>query len=304
MTTKLERDAPPLATPPSPKPGVTSRLTRELARMPALVLVSALFVFSTFVLFVGADVLAPQHYAEQDLLARLAPPVFMGGTVEHWLGADELGRDLLSRLIYATRMSIFVAIAGTTIGAAIGIFLGFVAAHFRGWIEEVIMMLVDFQASIPFLIVALAVLAFFGNNFVLFVVVMGLNGWETYARLTRGMVLSAESRGYVVAVRTLGAGPTRVYGRHILPNIASALIVQFSLNFPETILLETSMSFLGLGVQPPLTSLGLMLGAGRDYLITAWWIAVAPGVMIFFTTLSVSILGDWLRDRLDPTLKR
>jgi peptide/nickel transport system permease protein len=258
----------------------------------------------TFILFVGADVLAPQHYAEQDLLARLAPPIFMGGTSAHWLGTDELGRDLLSRLIYATRMSIFVAIAGTAIGAMIGTTLGFVAAHFRGWVEEVIMMLVDFQASIPFLIVALAVLAFFGNNFVLFVVVMGLNGWETYARLTRGMVLSMESRGYVVAIRTLGARPLRVYGRHVLPNIASALIVQFTLNFPETILLETSMSFLGLGVQPPLTSLGLMLGAGRDYLITAWWIAVAPGVMIFLTTLSVSILGDWLRDRLDPTLKR
>ena len=304
MATKLQRDreAAPLQT--MPKPGVLSRFTRELARMPGLVLASAIFLFGTFVLFVGADVLAPYHYAEQDLLSRLAPPIFMGGTSDHLLGADELGRDLLSRLIYATRMSIFVAIAGTTIGAAIGIFLGFVAAHFRGWVEEVIMMLVDFQASIPFLIVALAVLAFFGNNFVLFVVVMGLNGWETYARLTRGMVLSMESRGYVVAVRTLGARPMRVYGRHILPNIASALIVQFTLNFPETILLETSMSFLGLGVQPPLTSLGLMLGAGRDYLITAWWIAVAPGVMIFLTTLSVSILGDWLRDRLDPTLRR
>lgn len=304
MATKLEpgRESPPMQT--LPKPGSLSRFTRELARMPGMVLASAIFLFGTFVLFVGADVLAPMHYAEQDLLARLAPPVFMGGTTEHWLGADELGRDLLSRLIYATRMSIFIAIAGTAIGAAIGIVLGFVAAHFRGWVEEVIMMLVDFQASIPFLIVALAVLAFFGNNFLLFVVVMGLNGWETYARLTRGMVLSMESRGYVVAVRTLGARPMRVYGRHVLPNIASALIVQFTLNFPETILLETSMSFLGLGVQPPLTSLGLMLGAGRDYLITAWWIAVAPGVMIFLTTLSVSVLGDWLRDRLDPTLRR
>jgi peptide/nickel transport system permease protein len=304
MAIKIQRDPSTPLPQHLPKPGVLSRFTRELSRMPGLVLASALFLMGTFVLFVGADVLAPQHYAEQDLLARLAPPIFMGGTSAHWLGTDELGRDLLSRLIYATRMSIFVAIAGTAIGAMIGTTLGFVAAHFRGWVEEVIMMLVDFQASIPFLIVALAVLAFFGNNFVLFVVVMGLNGWETYARLTRGMVLSMESRGYVVAIRTLGARPLRVYGRHVLPNIASALIVQFTLNFPETILLETSMSFLGLGVQPPLTSLGLMLGAGRDYLITAWWIAVAPGVMIFLTTLSVSILGDWLRDRLDPTLKR
>ncbi|MFN4282094.1 MAG: ABC transporter permease [Alphaproteobacteria bacterium] len=286
------------------KPGVLSGLTRELARMPLLVLICAGFLAATLFVFLFADLLAPYHYAEQDLLNRLKPPAFLGGPAQYWLGTDDLGRDLLSRIIYGTRMSVFVAIAGTVIGALIGTAIGFVAAHFRGWIEETAMMLVDFQASIPFMIVALAVLAFFGNNFVLFVLVMGLNGWETYARLTRGMVLSASSHGYVTSMRALGAGPFRVYGRHVLPNIASALIVQFTLNFPETILLETSMSFLGLGIQPPLTSLGLMLGAGRDYLLTAWWIAVFPGLMIFLTTLAVSILGDWLRDRLDPTLRR
>lgn len=285
-------------------PGLLSGITRELSRMPALVLICAIFLFGTLFVFVFADLLAPYHYAEQDLLNRLKPPSFLGGPSEHWLGTDDLGRDLLSRIIYGTRMSIFVAIAGTVIGATIGTVIGFVAAHFRGWIEESVMMFVDFQASIPFMIVALAVLAFFGNNFLLFVLVMGLNGWETYARLTRGMVLSASEHGYVTSMRALGARPLRIYGRHILPNIASALIVQFTLNFPETILLETSMSFLGLGIQPPLTSLGLMLGSGRDYLLTAWWIAVFPGLMIFFTTLAVSILGDWLRDRLDPTLRR
>jgi peptide/nickel transport system permease protein len=147
------------------------------------------------------------------------------------------------------------------------------------------------------------VLAFFGNSLTLFIIIMGINGWENYARLTRGMVLSASTHGYAVAVRSLGAKPLRIYGRHILPNIASALIVQFTLNFPSTILLETSLSFLGLGIQPPLTSLGQMLGAGRNHLILAWWIAVVPGVTIFLTTLSISIVGDWLRDRLDPTLR-
>jgi len=285
-------------------PGILSGFTRELSRMPALVLICAVFLLATLFVFLFADWLAPYHYAEQNLLYRLKPPAFLGGVPEHFLGTDDLGRDLLSRIIYGTRMSVFVAIAGTVIGAVIGTALGFVAAHFRSWIEESVMMCVDFQASIPFMIVALAVLAFFGNNFVLFVLVMGLNGWETYARLTRGMVLSASGHGYVTSMRALGAGPVRIYGRHVLPNIASALIVQFTLNFPETILLETSMSFLGLGIQPPLTSLGLMLGSGRDYLLTAWWIAVFPGLMIFLTTLAVSILGDWLRDRLDPTLRR
>ncbi len=279
-------------------------ITRELSKMPLLVLACLGFFLLVIALSAFADILAPYHYAEQDLLQRLKPPVGFGGTSVHWLGTDELGRDILSRLIYGTRISILIAVVGTTIAAVLGTFVGFLAAHFRGWVEEGALMLVDFQASIPLMILALAVLAFFGNDLLLFMVIMGLNGWETYARLTRGMVLSAKSHGYVAALRALGAGPWRLYGRHVLPNIASAIIVQFTLNFPQTILLETSMSFLGLGVQPPLTSLGLMLGSGRDYMITAWWIAVLPGIMIFLTTFAVSMLGDWLRDRLDPTLRR
>ena len=286
------------------RPGPLSRLTRELARMPVLVLLACAFLLAILFVFVFADVLAPQHYAKLDLLNRLKAPSWLGGPPQYLLGTDELGRDVFSRLIYAVRMSIFIAILGTLIGAVLGTFLGFVAAHFRGYVEEIIMMFVDAQASMPFMIIALAVLAFFGNSFTLFIVIMGINGWENYARISRGMVLGANNQGYVVAVRSLGARPGRVYFRHVLPNILSALIVQFTLNFPSTILLETSLSFLGLGIQPPLTSLGLMLGSGRNYLLFAWWIAVFSGLLIFLTTLSVSIFGDWLRDRLDPTLRR
>jgi peptide/nickel transport system permease protein len=164
------------------------------------------------------------------------------------------------------------------------------------------MMMVDVQAAVPFIVLALAVLAFFGNAFSLVILIVGLDGWERYARLTRGLMLGAKESGYVTAIRTLGAGPMRVTLVHILPNILSALVVQVTLNFPGTILLETSLSFLGLGVQPPLTSLGLLLGAGRSLLINAWWIAVLPGLVIVLTTLSMSLFGDWLRDRLDPTL--
>ena len=164
-------------------------------------------------------------------------------------------------------------------------------------------MLVDFQASMPFVLIALAILAFLGNSLGLFIAVMGLNGWERFARFTRGLARSASARGYVAAVRAMGASPLRIYLRHILPNIAGVLIVQFTLNFPSTVLLESSLSFLGLGIQPPLTSLGAMLGEGRNYLINAWWISVAPGTIIFCVTLSACILGDWLRDRLDPTLR-
>jgi peptide/nickel transport system permease protein len=162
---------------------------------------------------------------------------------------------------------------------------------------------IDFQAALPFMILALAIVAFFGNSLVLFIVVMGIFGWERYARITRGLALSAVTHGYAVAVRTLGAGSLRIYGRHILPNIVNALIVNMTLNFPQTVLLETSLSFLGLGIQPPLTSLGNMVGFGRDYLLTAWWIAVFAALTIFLATLAMSILGDWVRDRLDPTLK-
>jgi peptide/nickel transport system permease protein len=282
----------------------TLRITpRRFAKYPPLVI--ACIGFLCFVLFAAAfaDFLAPKPYTAQDLLNRLKPPSFLGGPAQYLLGTDELGRDVLSRLLYGVRVSVVVAILGTVIGAVLGTFLGFVAAHMRGFVEEAIMMMVDVQAAVPFLIIALAVLAFFGNSLILFIIIMGINGWENYARLTRGMVLSASAHGYAVAVRSLGAKPLRIYGRHILPNIASALIVQFTLNFPSTILLETSLSFLGLGIQPPLTSLGQMLGAGRNHLILAWWIAVVPGVTIFLTTLSISIVGDWLRDRLDPTLR-
>ncbi|MFQ5684171.1 MAG: ABC transporter permease [Candidatus Binatia bacterium] len=276
---------------------------RSRKKYPPLVLTAISFLIVVFIVFLSADRLAPFHYRTQDLANRLQAPAFLGGPAQYILGTDELGRDVLSRLLYGTRFSVFVAILGTLIGAILGTFIGFVAAHLRGWVEETIMMLVDVQASLPFLLIALAVLAFFGNSFVLFVAIMGVNGWERYARLTRGMVLQATTHGFAVAVCSLGARPLRIYGRHILPNIASVLIVQFTLNFPQTILLETSLSFLGLGVQPPLTSLGQMLGAGRAYLIFAWWIAIFPGFTIFFTTLSVSIVGDWLRDRLDPTLR-
>jgi peptide/nickel transport system permease protein len=285
---------------PLPPTGAAGRF---LHRYPPLVLVTGTFIVLVLLVSAGADWFAPYHYTTQNLANRLLPPVFLGGLAQYPLGTDELGRDILSRLIYATRFSVIVAILGTTIGAVLGTVLGFVAAHFRGWVEEGLMMLVDAQASLPFMLLALAVLAFFGNSLLLFVLVLGVNGWEGYARLARGMVLSARGQGYAVAVHALGASPTRIYLRHILPNISAVLIVQFTLNFPATILLETSMSFLGLGIQPPLTSLGQMLGSGRSHLLLAWWIAVLPGLVIFLTTLSISLFGDWLRDRLDPTLR-
>ncbi len=275
---------------------------RRWKRPPVLVLVSFAAIAVLVLIAVFADLLAPYGYRDQALLNRLAAPVFLGGSWDHVLGTDQLGRDLLSRLLYAIRFSLSIAFLGTIIGAILGTFLGLLAASLRGWTGETIMMMVDVQASLPFMILALAVLAFFGNNLTLFVLVIGINGWEVYARLARGAALSVRERGYAQAIYAFGASEWRLYLRHVLPNIAAVLIVQFTLNFPQTILLETSLSFLGLGVQPPLTSLGQMLGDGRNYLLTAWWMAVLPGAVTFIATLSVSLIGDWLRDRLDPTL--
>ncbi|MCJ9752982.1 ABC transporter permease [Neorhizobium sp. BETTINA12A] len=270
---------------------------------PILVLAIIILAAAVTVAIIG-NVFTSHGMSQQNLLARLKPPAFMTGSNPSFpLGTDRIGRDMVARVIAGLRMSLSVAIAGTIIGAVVGSAIGFIAAHFRGWVEEGLMMLVDFQASLPFILITLTLLAFFGNSMTLFIILMGLFGWEKYARLSRGVVLSAINQPYAKAIVALGAGNGRLYLKHVLPNVASALIVQVTLTFPQIILLETSLSFLGLGIQAPQTSLGQILGDGRDYLSTAWWISVWPGLVIFLVTLSMSIVGDWLRDRLDPMLR-
>lgn len=273
-------------------------------RLPWFVRVALTWVVLILLVALGADLISPYPFKALDLHHRLAPPLGFGGSWRHALGTDELGRDVLSRLIASIRMSLLIAFGATMIGAAVGTTMGFLAAHFRGFIEQVVLTLVDFSASLPFLILALSVLAFFGNSLPLFIVLLGFHAWERYARIARGLAIAAGVQGYAAAVRQLGATSLRVYTRHILPNIASTLIVSMTLAFPEIILLESGLSFLGLGVQPPATSLGNMVGYGREYLTRAPWILLAPATTIILTTLAVSLLGDWLRDRLDPTLDR
>lgn len=282
---------------------VVPSMSGGLRGLPPSVLLAGILLLGIVLAGSLADLLAPFDYRAMDLRARLSPPSWLDGAPGHWLGTDELGRDMLSRVLHATRTSIAFALIGTVIAALMGSFLGFLSAHRRGLTEEAVMMLVDAQASLPFVLIALAVLAFLGNDPVLFVLLLGLNGWEKFARLVRGAVLSANEAGYAAAARALGARPARLYLRHILPNIASVLIVQFTLTLPDTILLETTLSFLGLGIQPPMASLGQMLGNGRQHLLFAPWIAVIPGLVIVLVTLAVSLIGDWLRDRLDPTVE-
>jgi peptide/nickel transport system permease protein len=277
----------------------TSTTARPARRaVPVSVMIAIGWVVGMIVIALLSDILAPYRFTAMDLKNRLSAP----GNPVHWLGTDELGRDVLSRLIESIRISLLIAFGASLISAVLGTTLGFLAAHFRGLVEQAVLMLADFQAAMPFLVLALAVLAFFGNSLPLLICLMGLYGWERYARIARGLAISASAQGYAAAIRQLGATPRRVYLRHILPNIASTLIVSMTLVFPEVILLESGLSFLGLGVQPPMTSLGNMVGYGREYLTRAPWIMLAPALTIVFTTLAISVIGDYLRDRLDPTL--
>ena len=279
-------------------------LVRRLGlNRPWIVILAAAYLVVVVLVAIFAPFLQPYEHTAQDLFEMRNPPIFMGGDWRYILGSDDLGRDVLSRVIYGTRISVMIALVGTGIGAVLGSALGIIAAHFRGWVDEIVMMFVDAQSAMPFIIFALAVLVFFGGEFWVLVIIVGVDGWQYYARLARGMVFSSGRATYVEAVRSLGVPMWRVYLRHVLPNILPALMVQFTINLPGTIMLETTLSFLGLGVQPPMTSLGQMLGLGRNYLLQAPWIAITPGLIIFLITLSISVLGDWLRDHLDPSLR-
>lgn len=269
-------------------------------RMPISIGLCCAWIAFVIMIGVTARWAAPYDYLQQDPLARFAKPFV---TATHMLGTDYLGRDVVSNLLIATQTTLMIAIIGSLICALIGTCLGLLAAHFGGWVDNAIMGFSDAMASVPFIIVALGVLAVFGSSPLLFVFLVGFANWERYARLTRGLVLSAREEGYAEAARIVGVPPMRIYLRHMLPNIAGPLIVQFTVNFPEIILLESGLSFLGLGIQPPATSLGLMVADGRNYLAIAWWLAAFPGAVIVLTTLAISLLGDYLRDRLDARLR-
>ena len=276
----------------------TTTISAWAANRPSPLAATAALILA--ILFTGgllAPWIAPYGLEDMDLMARLVAPFTSSA---HILGTDELGRDILTRLLYSLRLSFVLAVCGTLIGAILGTALGFLAARFGGVVDDLVNVGVDFTASLPFIILALTILAFLGTDVKVIIVIMAFYGWDRYAKLSRNLARSAYTEGYAGALEGLGLPTRRIFLKHILPNIASALVVNMTLNFPGMILLETSLSFLGVGVQPPMSSLGTMLGFGRDYLTTAWWIAVVPGVAIVISTLSMSVLGDWVQQKLEP----
>lgn len=251
-----------------------------------------------------APLIAPFEPTAQSLLARLRPPLgFEGARPGYLLGTDELGRDILSRSLHGLRLTLTLALLGATLGLLIGGALGVLAGVARGRVEASVMGAVDAQIAVPFTLIALFLLTIFGNSLSVMVLVLGLAGWEQYARIMRAEVRRLMALPFIEAARCAGASPLRIAARHLLPNLVSPLVVQFTLSLSNIILLESTLSFLGLGVQPPTATLGAMVGVGRDYMPTAPWIVLVPAFLILAVTFAVQILGDWLRDRADVRLR-
>jgi len=252
---------------------------------------------------VFAPWVAPHDPAAQATGNRLLPPVLLGGTWEHPLGTDPLGRDLLSRIIYGSRISILLGLASVVGAGTIGLALGTVAGYFGGALDAIIMRLVDLQMAIPFLVLALAVLAALGPGLTNLVIVLVVTGWVIYARVMRAQVLAIKNLEYVTAARALGMRHLRILLRHAIPAAIPPLTVISTVQVGTMILTEASLSFLGLGVPPSIPTWGSIAADGRAYMLTAWWVTTLPGFAIFLTVMGVNFLGDWLRDVLDPTLR-
>jgi len=270
------------------------------AQPPATIIVCmVLFGLLTLVAAL-APIISTHDPTRQDLRGRLTAPSYAFDGESYALGADHLGRDLFSRVLHAVRTSLGIALLGTMVGATVGTLLGLLSGMAGGRVDQFLMFLVDVQIALPFVLLALVAIAIFGTNLVVLVIVIGLSGWDTYARMVRGQVLSAKKLPYVDATRAIGGGPVRIALLHVLPNVGTPLIVLASFNFTSIILLESALSFLGLGVQPPAVSLGLLIAGGREYLLTAWWIAAFPSATLVLITMTVGLISDWLRDRFDP----
>jgi ABC-type dipeptide/oligopeptide/nickel transport system permease subunit len=253
---------------------------------------------------VFAPLIAPHDPLAVNIRHRLGPPAWMeGGTAEHLLGTDPVGRDLLSRMIYGGRVSLVVGVVAVLMSATIGVLLGLAAGYFGGRTDWTIMAFVNVMLTFPFVLLALAVIAVLGPSLRNMIVVLGIAGWPIYTRVVRAETLALREREFVLAARALGMGHLRLVFRQIAPNLVSVIVVIATLQVAQVIILESFLSFLGLGIQPPTPAWGNMLGEGRLYMLNSWWIATFPGLAIFVTTLVINLMGNALRDWLDPHLK-
>ncbi|MCB8822048.1 ABC transporter permease [Microvirga rosea] len=279
----------------SASPRRKSRVRLSLARWAPIALIIAFILAAIF-----APLIAPYDPNAQNLLGRMKSPGTLSRSFHYLLGSDELGRDLLSRLIYGARVSLFVAFSSVILSGVVGVLVGMLAGYLRGLVEVIIMRLVDVFLSIPAILLAIITVAVLGPGLMNVIVVLALTRWPRYARIAYGQTLSVANMPFVRLAAFMGASAPRILLRHILPNIIGAVTVVATLEFGLMVLFEAGLSFLGLGVQPPTASWGAMLSSGRNYLATAWWIATFPGLCLFLLVLAVNLIGDDLRDRFDP----
>jgi peptide/nickel transport system permease protein len=262
-------------------------------------LVGLIFVMAVGLAALLAGVIAPQDPTTLDMEALLVPP-----GARHLFGTDELGRDIFSRVIFGTRYALLIGVAVVLIEAVIGVALGAAAAYFGGWPDAVLMRIVDIMLAVPTLVLALAIAGVLGGGLGNMILAIGVTGWREFARLIRGQVLIIRTSPYVEAARALGAGDLRVLARHVLPNALGTVIVFATLEMPAALLWAASLSFLGLGAQPPTPEWGAMVAEGRGFIGQAWWVSTFPGLAIMTTVLGFNFLGDGLRDLLDPRTAR
>jgi peptide/nickel transport system permease protein len=276
--------------------------------------IGAVILFLVAVAAVFAPVLAPYDPNAQEITARLECPWLTScpkygttetvhGTREHILGTDQLGRDILSRIIYGARVSLIVGLTAVILGAGLGSTLGLLSGYYGGFLDTGIMRVGDVFLAFPYLLLAIAIVAVLGGGLLNVIIVLAIATWVPYARLMRGSVLSVKEREFVVAARAIGAKDSAVLFRHTLPNVVTPIIVFGTFAVAAAIIAEAGLSFLGLGVGTATPTWGNMLADGRNYVSTAWWLATIPGVAIMLTVLSINLIGDWLRDALDPQLR-
>jgi peptide/nickel transport system permease protein len=267
--------------------------------VPVAILVLFLVIPAIF-----APLVAPHDPLKGSLSKRLKPPVWAeGGSIEYPLGTDKMGRDLLSRMIYGARISLLVSFMAVFVGGSIGTTLGVVSGYFGGKIDTLIMRLVDITLSLPTILLALVLVSALGPSFGTVITVIALIIWARYARQARAETLSVKEQDFVARARVAGASHTRIMMRYIFPNIVNTLVVLATLQVGAIILLESTLSFLGVGIPRPTPAWGVMVADGRELIVTAWWVSMFPGIGIMLTVLSLNLFGDWLRDHLDPKLK-